>query len=116
MSTVTTTPSQYASMTGEGYAVGACSADRLALVALLLAEGADVDVIDVGGWNELDCGGVSPLSLACSHGLVDAVELLISRGVDINLWVGKYSIVAGQLTSTSIACPTALHRACAGGH
>jgi ankyrin len=99
MNTVTTIPSQFAHMAAKSYhdevgvlsAVGACSADRVAVVALLVAVGADM--------NKLDGGGMSPLSLACKHGLVGVVELLISHGVDINLEVGT-----SEKTALSIAC------------
>jgi hypothetical protein len=78
MNTVITSPSPFALMAATFYedevgvqsAVGACNADRVALVALLLAAHADV--------NKLDGGGMSPLYLACRNGLVCVEELLIS--------------------------------------
>jgi ankyrin repeat protein len=85
MNTVTTSPSQFASMAVTWYqgeaevqaAAKSCNADRVALVALLVVHGADV--------SKLDGRGLSPLYLACSHGLLGVVELLVSHGVDVNL-------------------------------
>jgi ankyrin repeat protein len=57
------------------------TADRVALVALLVTEGANVTKKDGGEQ------GNSLLYLACWHGLVGVVELLISQGVDINFGV-----------------------------
>jgi ankyrin repeat protein len=98
VNTVTTTPKQFASMAATLFKdvedvqseVGACSIYRVALIALLVAEGADM--------NMFHGGGMSPLSLACRHGLIGVVELLLGHGVDINL--------AGRCgkTALSIAC------------
>jgi ankyrin repeat protein len=99
MNTISTTPSQYASMAATWYedivgvkpTVRACSTARVALVALLVAEGADV--------NMLDGGGMSLMSLACRHGLVGVAELLICHGEDINLALGR-----SNKTAMSFAC------------
>jgi ankyrin repeat protein len=71
--------------------VGACSADRVAFVPLLVAEGADVKVLYIQG--------MIPLSLASRHGLGGEVELFIGHGADVSLQVGKR-----ENTALLIAC------------
>jgi ankyrin repeat domain-containing protein 17 len=97
MNTVTSSPSEYALIAlsyQDEVAVGACSTERVALVALLLAENADMKMVD-GVYPPM-----SPLSLACRHGLVGVVELLISHGVDVNLVVGMSGKTSLSIAST----------------
>ena len=60
-------------------------------INLLIAEGADVNMIDTAG--------VTPLHFAADRGHKEVVQLLISKGADVNA-VTKYGIT--PLTSATI--------------